>query len=123
MYSQYVWLESSFLSICNYDPNYLEKKKKEELNYVFWGKNTKLEKKKASKLTAVTSLGCVIMKIIFPPSFNASVCYSVLILQSEKNHAGYMKDKSSLAGTGWIGVTWWGRDGEECEREEGNTTF
>jgi len=91
----------------------------------FGKKNTKLEKKKASKLTAVTSLGCVIMKIIFPPSFNASVCYNehVLILQSEKNHAGYMKDKSSLAGTGWIGVTWWGRDGEECEREERNTTF
>ena len=89
----------------------------------FGEKTQNLKKKKASKLTAVTSLGCVIMKIIFPPSFNASVCYSVLILQSEKNHAGYMKDKSSLAGTGWIGVTWWGRDGEECEREEGNTTF
>ena len=34
-----------------------------------------------------------------------------------------MKDKSSLAGTAWIGVTWWGRDGEECEREAGNMTF
>ena len=55
---------------------------------MFLEKNTKLGEKNASKLIVVTSLGCVIMKIMcfFSPSFNASVCYNehVLILQSEK---------------------------------------
>ena len=75
MYSQYVWLESSFLSICNYDPNYLGKKKKEELNYVFWGKNTKLEKKKSIKINSSYIPGLCYNEDYFSPFFQ---CFCML---------------------------------------------
>ena len=76
MYSQCVWLESSFLSICHYDPNYFKKKKK---------RGTQLYVK-CIKINSSHAPGLCYNEDSFPPSLSASVCHNehVLISKSEK---------------------------------------